>query len=623
MSDLVINDNEVILYGTRFATFGAIRRTAVTPFPPKVTIGDYSRDDKIVTSSWVLSDFSGGAGILHSRFPTDADRFWYSTLETRYRHLTLPPEIHKAGTLDAAADLITSYNERMYIVVGSNVYIWSEASKDWTLIHTLDSAGVGLEVFGGYLYILTSAGLNRFNDFDQTWGSFPGHGGFALIEWDGKLFRLGLDNHMYWTNADPTIWDELGILHLPAGYCRQLITYFDQTGEMVIHAITRVGLYGYDFGSGKFYQTPLKFPVTQSAGKGAMVWRGELYIPAGQTAYKYNGASIQVVSPNKDDGLPPHLRGDVQEMIPGHAFFHAVISTHMEGSAGAAVDAPMFTTGNWLEGNVMHAGQVTGAIMSSAQASWHGLYDANAGTRMGAAYVGAAEGTFRLWITSDAGIYYIDAPTGLHNPLQNPTTQYRQSGFLETGWTDLGWAEMDKLALSMDVRGENCTRDDVIHVYAAWDNNDEWQHVGTVTSDEPHQFYFQDEEGHVFRSMRIRLEMERGSESRHTPVLRSAIVSFMRRPAYLWGFTFNLDLSTGHAGLSAEQLIDRLYNLMEVEKKAGRFVYRDEEINQLRNFRVAISNIEGAELGGMTSRGRYTVSLLQLDEVEEDPYVRR
>src|SRR5690606_31836930 len=127
------------------------------------------------------------------------------------------------------------------------------------------------------------------------------------------------------------------------------------------------------------------------------------------------------------------------------------------------------------------------------------------------------------------------------------------------------------------VRGEGCTLDETITIYAAWDNNSEWQFVGEVTDDRPHQFYFENEEGFPFRNMRIRIEMQRGDDPRKTPVLRSAIVGFMRRPAFLWGWELNLNLTTAHAGKSAQQLINTLYELMQYEKRAGRFVYRDEE----------------------------------------------
>ncbi len=55
----VYDGREIELWGNRYPLWGPLRRTLSTPFPGKMTIGDYSRDDQVMTSSWVLSSFSG------------------------------------------------------------------------------------------------------------------------------------------------------------------------------------------------------------------------------------------------------------------------------------------------------------------------------------------------------------------------------------------------------------------------------------------------------------------------------------------------------------------------------------------------------------------------------------
>ncbi|MCZ7536186.1 MAG: hypothetical protein M5T61_09830 [Acidimicrobiia bacterium] len=120
-------------------------------------------------------------------------------------------------------------------------------------------------------------------------------------------------------------WVECGRLQLPNGYCRQLIVYFDLVGNPVIHAITKVGVYAYDFYTRSFRETPLMWPMTETAGRGACVWRGEPLAPVGASGYRYNGQTIQVISPSKDDGLPAELRGELVSFVPGHAFYYGVL----------------------------------------------------------------------------------------------------------------------------------------------------------------------------------------------------------------------------------------------------------------------------------------------------------
>ncbi len=93
----------------------------------------------------------------------------------------------------------------------------------------------------------------------------------------------------------------------------------------------------------------------------------------------------------------------------------------------------------------------------------------------------------------------------------------------------------------------------------------------------------------------------------------------MRRPPMLWGWEINLNLTKGkHYGKTSDELIERLYEITEVLKTAGIFTYRDPRTNLLRSRRVVVSNIQGAETTGDDAKGRYTISLLQLDEIEDE-----
>ena len=623
LQDTFVETGDVRLYGTTFPIYGTVRRTAVTPFAPKFTIGDHTRDDEIVSSSLILSNFSGGLGILYAQLPKDADRFWYSTLESRYKYLTLGPEIIKAGTLNGPVDLMIEYQEQLFVVVGDTIYTWSETLGDFEVSSIIEGTPTAAEVYNGVLFILTDIFLYEYDVDTLTWSNNtvdPPESGYALIEWDGKLFRLGMDNHLYWSLGDG-VWEDGGTLHLPPGYCRQLMVYFDLTGEPVIHAITRVGVYGYDFDSKKFFATPLTFPVTQNAGKGAVVFRGELLVPAGKIIYKYNGSTIQVISPSKDDGLPETLQGDIVQLIEGHAFVYAVISTAVGGDPTPEVE--FFDASNPIDPFIISPAIANGAVLASPGASWHGFVDQPAGSSMGAGLVASIEGTFRFWISNGEGVFYVNLDTGLHNPLQNPATTFKEHGYLETGWTDLGWSEMKKLALDCSVVASNCSSTETISIYAAWDDDSSWELIGTIDQSGYTEIQIGGLEGRVFRTVRFRLEMSRGEDQRKTPILRQIVFSFMRRPPMLWGWEVDLMLTTElKAGKTGEELLNYLHKIAE-GKIAGEFIYQDPATDLKHVHRVVIANIQGAQPSGPTAQGRYTVSLIQLDTPDEEGFGER
>lgn len=644
MSNIVLREDEVMLYGQRFPISGTIRRTAVTPFAPKFVIGDYTRDDQIIASSWILSTFAGGLGVQHATLPRDADRFRMSTLESRYRELTLGAKVYVAGSLTGAAKLMMEYAEQLYVVIDSNVYRWSETEGEFDYIKTLSGTPTAHAVYQGELFILTTEGLYRYSSITNVWKNYvTGYkpSGYALAEWDGKLFRLGLDNKMYWTidpdqNNDgnsvyvansPTPetndWEVSGILHLPPGYCRQLIVYFDLTGEPALHAITRGGVYGYDFAAHKFYETPLTYPVTDKAGYGAMVFRGELFVIAGKMGYKYNGSTIQVISPSKDEGLPSELQGNILQLVPGHAFYYAVME-QVTTIQNQPTQGPFFDPSNPLDPHVMDEAVSYGAVLASPGMAWHMVFNERVGPTMGASLVASIEGTFRLWISSEEGIYYVPLDTGLHNPLQNPLATFKDFGYLETGWADLGWTEVRKLALEVSVVAE-ASPTEPINIYAGWDDDEGWELVATVTSSGHHQFNIGGIAGKVFRNVRFRIEMFSTESDRRTPILRQMVFAFMRRPPMLWGWEINIMFTKDlHAGKTHEELLNFLQYVAEYTKQAGEFIYRDRITGGAKTNRVVIGNIQGAESPGDDAKARYTVSLIQLDTPtaqEEDEYV--
>ena len=91
MANKVIDKNEIYLDGTYYPLTRPVQSTLASLYPPKVTIGDTTRDSQTRASVISWSDWRGGIGVERMQGAADADKAWYSTLQLRYRrHLVLP-----------------------------------------------------------------------------------------------------------------------------------------------------------------------------------------------------------------------------------------------------------------------------------------------------------------------------------------------------------------------------------------------------------------------------------------------------------------------------------------------------------------------------------------------------
>lgn len=627
----VYNTNEVYLFGYRFKLTSPVRRQIATPFAQKLTIGDYSRDSQVIESSWVLSTFSGGLGVTNANVNLGSDRFNIATLQTLYpNQLTLNDLVTKAS-VNGPADTIIDYNERLYWTVGTTVYLWDEDTHTGSAIGSgLPSTALDVCVFNGNLFFITSAGLVEYNATTSAWTTYTDATGVAVVSWDDKLFRMTATNSILWT-IDPatnqydsdgdflpdTPWTPGGKVPLPAGYVKQLITYFDVTGESVIYAVTRNGTWAYNFDAAKFYQTALRYPVVVSSGEGSDVWRGELYVPVENEAYKFNNSTVEAVGPNKDDGLPSEMRGSFNQIIPGHAFYYLALTKAQDVAITDPYDpiTPILDSeigDETVEAFFDHT-QSFGSILVSPGTAWHVLYvDPFVGSGMGASIVADIQGTHRLWFSSGSGLYYAESPTSLHNPLQNPSKEFAPDGYLITSWFDSGWAELKKLALTLEVNAKQITSTEKIDISIAWDGSENWEHVGSITTNGRSKFYLGGDTGRLFYQTRLRFTMSRNAaDATKTPVLISAVLGFTRQPKKVWGWEFDIDLSTDFHGLTPTDQRNALLELSGGDI-AGIMSYKDSNGTDQR-YRVLVTTVAAAEHTGLEDGGRFTVSVVETD----------
>lgn len=601
----------VTLYGVNYPVAQRpILRRGITPFPQKVVVGDYNRSDHVVESEWVASDFTGGLGILFADPTRHSDRYWFGNLDGRYRYLTLPPLVVERGQLPVVQRFI-SYADRLYAIASGVLYRWDAATGTWSNLGSFSGAFTDAAVYDGRLVILTTTGLSLFDADTSTWTHVAGTGGFCLGVWDDKLFRLDMQNQMSWTltPADAASWQAAGKFLAPPGFARQLIPYFDAAGEIVLHAVAKDGLYAYDFASQRFYPTGLQYPETDQVGR-AMSWRGELYLPVGLTIYKYNTNAVTVVGPDRDDGLPRHLSGRVQQAVAGHGLWFAVIAV-----AQIAGETSPIETGLPIETTLFPGVNVTGAVLMSPGIAFHLLTQRTAITEMGDVAALTADGSYRLWGSDSNGVWSVDLPVGLHNPLQNPTQEYAPEGALITAWWDMGWSELQKLALGIDIDAvvpPGCA----VSVYVGWDYAEEWEFVGTLTTTGKQRFRLGGMAGKHFRAARLLIVMRRGADPRVAPLLRSAVLTYLRVPRLLWGWEITLQLTDPYCretvGVPAHELVRRLEEAA-TSRVAGTFRYHDDISGETIQRRVFLSEMAATEVQGPRREGRYTVNLIELE----------
>jgi hypothetical protein len=646
---IVVSENEVLLYGTRFPLWGQVKRTLITPFPGKVVTGDYTRADKILTSEWVTSDVSGGLGILFQRLPNHQDRFWFGTLETTFqRGITLNTRVFRARVngndqdkFPALVERFVVYYDDLYAVSDSYLYRTS-GGKDGEVafdpvrsgsneVFQADARIVDALVYHGRLYLLTSLSLYAY-DFNQTnWVRYP-VGGIGMAVHDSKLFILAGDGRFYWTDIsklpfdpgtnhtsasfDPdTALTAAGVFPLLPGSFRQFVNFIDGNNEPALYAVTDRGVLLYDYAERAFNMTPLTWPRSDLVGQ-ACVWRGELYVPVDQIIYRYNLEVVQVTGPNKDDGLPFAYQGPVRAVIPGHAYIYCVQQYQKSPFPEGAPDFDFHLGYEWHNTRYFFGNDgIFGTILfcSPAAAGWHGVWlDSDVSGRAGGAIVASINGRNRLWLAVGPHVYYLDSPSGLHNPLQRPWHRYQERAWMVTSWFDAGWNELTKLALWVQVETANCSPSERIILEVGWDYEELFEPLAVITTNGLVEIPIPYEGGRPFRSVRFRITMERDpNDDRKSPVLLDLTLGYHRRPKAVYGFEVTVSTHQPYKGLTPLQLTERLLEIAG-SQKTGIFVYRDGD-NVIRQHRVLVSRLVGAQGTGPDSRGRWLLSVVEMD----------
>jgi len=614
MANKVIKKNEVYLNGNYYPITRPVQQVLASIYPAKVTIGDTTRDSQARTSVISWADFRGGIGVERMEGATEVDRSWFSTCSLRYkRHLVLPAKTNSVSNSDATGeslDILQEFNGALY-GVWSNQKVYKYNSGSDTFGSALDTlpavATDALEVrMGGTLYLViahtggytyTSNGTDFTDDTTDT---------KFLAWWDEKLWGIDNTGQLWYATTIGTEANDAK-LPLPDGHVTDLFVARNASGDPILYAMTKEGLFAHDFANGRFVETQLALPFHNDNGKGSVRWRDSVYIPAGLSIYKYingsNSAVVTVVGPDRDDGLPSDYRGKISKLIGTHNDLIAMVDGTL---TPGTVD--MFATG---ESSVIDASTGYSTILGYNEVGWEVRWSAagtDRGKKITAGFVSDVGGTltatnpYRMYWGFDGALYYQQLQSDVINPTQVTNYRYEDSvdGIHYTPWFSADQVEVDKLALKLKAETADCNSNQTVKIEYALDYVESYTTMGTITSNGITTYTFGSNVGTTFRSIQFKITLATNTIAT-SPDLISLTLEFRKKLDTKFGWSVNIDLNKGYKGSTSKSMRSNILSAIQ-SNTLLEFTYRDDSSTN-RNYYVDITNAQGLEETAYDERG--------------------
>ena len=614
MANKVIKKNEVYLNGNYYPITRPVQQVLASIYPAKVTIGDTTRDSQARTSVISWSDFRGGIGVERMEGATDVDRSWFSTCSLRYkRHLVLPAKttsVSNSGATGESLDILQEFNGALYgIWSDKKVYKYESGSDSFgSALDTLpDVATDALEVrMGGTLYLVIAhtggytytSDASSFTD-DTTDTKF-------LAYWNDKLWGIANTGQLWYASSIGTEVNDAK-LPLPDGHVTDLFVARNASGNPILYAMTKEGLYAHDSTNALWVETQLALPFHNENGKGTIRWRDSVYIPAGLSIYKYingtNSAVVSVIGPDKDHGLPSDYRGSISKLIGTHNDLIALIDGTLTPSV---VD--MFATG---ESAVVDDTTGYSTVLGYNEMGWEVKW-ASSGTDQGkkitAGFVSDVGGTltatnpYRLYWGFDGALYYQQLQSDIINPTQVVNYNYEDStdGIHYTPWFSADQVEVDKLALKLKVETADCNANQTVKVEYGTDYTETYTAMGTITSNGITTYTFGSSAGTTFRSIQFKITLATNTKI-VSPDMISLTLEYRKKLNTKFGWSVNIDINKAYKGNSSKAMRSNILSAIQ-SNTLLEFTYRDDSSTN-RNYYVDITNAQGLEETAYDERG--------------------
>ncbi len=446
---------------------------------------------------------------------------------------------------------------------------------------------------------------DTYNDNTSTDSNAPFATKF-LTFWDDKLWGIGDDGQLWYATTLGT--EALDAkLPLPSGHVTDLFVARNASGNPVIYAMTKEGLFAHDFSESKFVETQLALPFHNENGKGSVRWRDSVYIPAGLGIYKYingsNSAVVSVVGADRDDGLPSDNRGSIAQLMGTHNDLIALVDGTLTPS-----NVDMFASG---ESHVMDDTTGYSTVLGYNEMGWEVKW-ASSGTDQGkkitAGFVSDVGGTltatnpYRLYWGFDGALYYQQLQSDVINPTQVVNYNYEDSvdGIHYTPWFSADQVEVDKLALKLKVETADCNSNQTVKIEYATDYVETYTTMGTITSNGITTYTFGSNVGTTFRSIQFKITLATNTKV-VSPDMISLTLEYRKKLDTKFGWSVNIDINKAYKGNSSKAMRSNILSAIE-SNTLLEFTYRDDSSTN-RNYYVDITNAQGLEETAYDERG--------------------
>ena len=652
MANKVSSTNEVYLNGNYFPIARPVQSVLASVYPAKVTIGDTTRDSQVRSSIIAWSEWRGGIGVNRMEGAGETDRAWFSTCQLRYKnHLVLPGKATQTASVShdlggATIGAIGEFGGDVYAAWNgssgdpSKVYKYNNTANTWGLVATLtdqvtdvvnftNRAGTSYLVFAHY--DVNDSGYTYSSD-GSSWTSDTQDAQYLTV-WDERLWGITYAGQLWYSSLIGTeVLD--AELHLPDGYVTGLFVARDASGEPIIYAATKKGLWAHDASNSRFVETQLGLPFHPDAGKGSLKWRDSVYIPSGLGIYKYingsNQAVVTITGPDKDDGLPQDYRGSIRSMSATHN--ELVVAVDASAAPSSVTGGSIAYQWQSHQGStVIDPDTGISTILGYNELGWEVKWKApEAGRSIDVVDVNNAYDDYRMWWGWNDKIYFMTMPSNIVNPSELGNFAYDTSGVHETPWFNAGQAEVEKLALKLKVEVQGTTSDEfsdandyyrrvkVEYAINYDETSNNYTTMGTISSDGITTYTFGSNVGTAFRAIKLRLTLSRkeGTDATDenqlklkTPDVVSTTLEFRKKLEPKYGHQVQLDLNREYKGKTPKQLRAALVSAIE-SSTLVEFTFRDDDSAE-RNYYVDVVSATGIENTGYDERGYSTVSLME------------
>jgi hypothetical protein len=658
-----VAEAEVQLFGMPYPLPMNGNKVSVTMqniLPQKVvTNRDYDRNSSLYHSTYTVNDLRAGAG-LYRYYPqsdtnpldrdilaTQYNRYFYTEAvtstsagaETRFPgSFTLPPKVTNystpgSGTMTTGID----FNGTWVFSLASAIYTLSEAGtytlKDMLPATPRDACLFNSRVF----YALSSTGSNNGYSYWTGTGAAtdvasPNVMNFKV--WDGRIWALDNAGVLYYsTTGDSGTWITRAALPYPyntSTYTKRLTVYNDASGDPIIYAVTRTGLFSYDAVNNKWFETNASWYINNQASDPSVmydaVWNGSLYISGDRSVFRYtvtNSISELVdIGPSQFQNWPSDSDGAISGLCATNDGLYILTNSFNYGDSAVNYNTVMFYNG----------------------LGWHHLWTDRYtdSTPRNTMSIGVYRGTstpYILWTAVDSilsvaytSVYGIPVIVNNQNPLFSTVRTYESSSAVILPWFDADYHDQVKIAQQLRVKvsgaSANAAGTELCYVAISYrlnfDNTGSWTElspyvytngetvipIGTVYNNAI--YGSMNPQGLEFNSIQFRLNFVRNSTTTSAPKLESMTLDFIRKEEVLRGYQVTLDLSNEYKGRSPQQMVDHIWSHMNASQ-FGTFSYRDDAGNT-RSYVVKVIKPEGNEMAGHDFGSTYTLNLLEIGD---------